>query len=254
LPSKNLGRYEEAIASYDRAVDIKPNYGKALANRGDTYRRLGQHELAIADFNRAIELKPDYTWAIAHRGQTYSQLQHYETALHDLDRALDIDPDYTWAIGFRGELYLWLHRYDKAIEVFNQKLNKNPDNDWTHYLRALALAKTSGVDAVLDAHHPAAANLPERVEPAIADLTQAIQLAQTAREKDPDDWQNTFNLALYYLAAGHSPEAQALYESGLSLAPAWLISMAYRDLRDYLQLFPADNMAQYWCDRLQQAG
>jgi tetratricopeptide (TPR) repeat protein len=110
------------------------------------------------------------------------------------------------------------------------------------------------MDAELDATHSTAAKIPGGAEPAIADLTQAIQLAQSAREKDPGDWQNNFNLALYHLAAGHSPEAQAIYESGLNLAPASAIREAQQDLRDYLQLFPADHTAQHWCDRLQQAG
>lgn len=233
----DLGRYEEALAklseglaSYDKALDIKPDKDSAWASRGNTYRRLGQSEQALADLNRAIELKPNYAWAIATRGQVYAQRQQYDAALQDLDQALSINPEYSWAIGYRGELYLWLHRYDEALAVFNPYLEKNPDSNWTRYCRALALAKLSQENS--------------------ADLEQAIQLAQAAYEKEPQNWYDHFNLALYHLAAGHTPDAQALYENGLNRAPTWAIGMAYRDLRDYLRLFPQDAAAQTWCQRL----
>jgi tetratricopeptide (TPR) repeat protein len=87
---------------------------------------------------------------------------------------------------------------------------------------------------------------------ATTDLTQAISLAQTAHEKDPNDWNNYFNLALYHLAAGHHPEATHLYQTGLETAPTWAIRMAYTDLPNYLQLFPNDAVAQDWRDQFSQ--
>ncbi|MEM9008266.1 MAG: tetratricopeptide repeat protein, partial [Cyanobacteria bacterium P01_F01_bin.86] len=246
----DLGRYEEAISSYDQALEIKPDKHEAWYNRGNIHRRLGHHEQALADLHRAIELDSEYAWAIATRGQTYAQLQQYETALQDLDHAIKLDPDYTWAIGYRGELYLWLHRYEAAFSAFNHTLEKEPDNDWTYYCRALAVVLMSGISQELDATCQPSASTPTTSDAAILDLAQAIQLAQTAYDKTPKNWYDHFNLALYRLAAGHHSDAQTLYETGLKTAPGWAIGMAYRDLRDYLHLFPADETARKWCDRL----
>ncbi|EKU98480.1 TPR repeat-containing protein [Leptolyngbya sp. PCC 7375] len=248
---KNLGRYEEAIASYDKAVDIKPDDHKALANRGDIHRRLGQHQQALADLNHAIDLKPDYAWAIATRGQTYAQLQQYETALEDLDRTIEIDPDDTWAIGYRGELYLWLHRYQAALTAFNHALEKKSDSDWTLYCRALALALITNQELATE-HQPPPPTVSVS-DVALSDITQAIHLAQTEHQKDPTNWQTHFNLALYHLAADHPSDAHTLYETGLKTAPAWAITMAYHDLRDYLHLFPTNKTAQTWCTHTKQA-
>jgi thioredoxin-like negative regulator of GroEL len=100
------------------------------------------------------------------------------------------------------------------------------------YLQTPAVSQTPGVSAA-------------------ADLTQAIQLAQTDHDKDPSDWANHFNLALYHLAAAHHPEATSLYQTGLDRAPAWAKLMAHRDLLDYLNLFPEDEAAKEWRDRLE---
>jgi tetratricopeptide (TPR) repeat protein len=55
----NLGQYEDAIASYDKAIEIKPDYYEAWNNRGNALGDLGRFEDAIASFDKAIEIKPD---------------------------------------------------------------------------------------------------------------------------------------------------------------------------------------------------
>jgi tetratricopeptide (TPR) repeat protein len=60
---RNLGRYEEAIASLDKALEIKPDYHKAWYARGNALYSLDFYEEAIASYNKAIELKPDYAEA-----------------------------------------------------------------------------------------------------------------------------------------------------------------------------------------------
>jgi tetratricopeptide (TPR) repeat protein len=44
----------EALAAFNRAVALDPDYGPALANRGLTLKRLGQPEQALASLRRAI--------------------------------------------------------------------------------------------------------------------------------------------------------------------------------------------------------
>ena len=51
-----LGRNEEALTWFDRAVNLQPFFGGTYANRGILYDRMGQYELAVADYKRALEL------------------------------------------------------------------------------------------------------------------------------------------------------------------------------------------------------
>ena len=51
-----MERNEEALAWFDRAVNLQPFFGGTYANRGILYDRMGQYELAIADYEKALQL------------------------------------------------------------------------------------------------------------------------------------------------------------------------------------------------------
>ncbi len=55
----NLGRFEDAIASYDKALKFKPDYHEAWNNRGFALGNLGRLEDAIASCDKALKFKPD---------------------------------------------------------------------------------------------------------------------------------------------------------------------------------------------------
>ena len=53
-----MKRYEEALASYDRAVALRPNHADAHNNRGQVLRELERYEEALASYDRALALRP----------------------------------------------------------------------------------------------------------------------------------------------------------------------------------------------------
>ncbi|MGB7707931.1 MAG: tetratricopeptide repeat protein, partial [Microcoleus sp.] len=55
------------IASFDKALEIKPDYHEAWYNRGVALNNLGRIEKAIASWDKALEFKPDYHWASKNR-------------------------------------------------------------------------------------------------------------------------------------------------------------------------------------------
>ena len=49
---------QEALASFDRAIELHPADAQAHNNRGLTKLKLGDRDGARADFRRALELEP----------------------------------------------------------------------------------------------------------------------------------------------------------------------------------------------------
>ena len=196
---------------------------------------MSQYKAALADFNRALELAPNSAGIIASRGVTYGQMDQYQAALNDFNRALELEPDHAWAIGGRGEAYRLLGQHEAALEDLNRTIEQNPDNDWSFYQRALVYQTLGQPDNVED------------------DANAAIQRARQKYEKDPQDWQNTFNLALYYLAAGATSEAEQLYRETPGKALPHRIRIAIDDLDDFLAVFQEHAHARSMRELLQRA-
>ena len=66
------GDYAGAIADYDRAIQINPNYVKAYNNSGIAKDALKDQAGAIADYDKAIELNPLYAKAYTNRTEVES--------------------------------------------------------------------------------------------------------------------------------------------------------------------------------------
>ncbi len=86
------GEYERAIADYDQAIELNPEYAAAYSNRGNTYSKQGEYERAIADYDQAIELNPEYAAAYYNTACAYALQENIEAALPPLRRALELDP------------------------------------------------------------------------------------------------------------------------------------------------------------------
>ena len=63
------GRLEEAIAEYDQAIRLDPQYVLAYFNRGVAYHGLGEFQQAVEDLDEAIRLDPDFGRDYHNRGK-----------------------------------------------------------------------------------------------------------------------------------------------------------------------------------------
>jgi len=64
------GRVEEGIAWVRQAIAVDPNVAEAHTNLGNGLRALGRHEAALASFDRALALKPEDAAARRNRAMT----------------------------------------------------------------------------------------------------------------------------------------------------------------------------------------
>ena len=131
------GQYSEAIASFTKAIELKPDYAEAYYLRGLAYRRQGEHEHAISNFTKAIELKPDYAEAYYLRGLAYRRQDEYEHAIEDFTKAIELKPDHADAHYDRGICFVYgiQDEYEHAIEDFTKAIELKPDHADAHYNR-----------------------------------------------------------------------------------------------------------------------
>ena len=61
-----MQRYDEALADYNRAIELDPSDVFTIIGRSQTYRAMRRYGKALADLRRAAKLDPDKTRAILH--------------------------------------------------------------------------------------------------------------------------------------------------------------------------------------------
>ena len=133
--------FEEAIASYDKALEIKPDSHKAWFNLGYALDDLGRHEDAIASYDKALEIKPDLHEAWNNRGVALCKLGRFEEAIASYDKALKFKPDSHEAWYNRGLALYNLGRIKEAIASWDKALEIKPDFHSASKNRTIALKK-----------------------------------------------------------------------------------------------------------------
>ena len=141
LVERRLERDDLALADYNRAIQINPNYDVAYVGRGNIYRQNGQLDLALADFNRAIQLDSSDPRAYHNRGLIYQAQGQYQLAIDDFSKAISFAPTAVEPFNARGLSYLATGDFKAALEDFNEvvKRDRNSYEGWTN--QGLALEK-----------------------------------------------------------------------------------------------------------------
>lgn len=79
--------WDRAIADFDEAIRLKPDFVSTLNNRANTFYVKGQFGRAIADFDEAIRLNPKFAEAYGNRGNVYRKRGIIDQAIRDYDKA-----------------------------------------------------------------------------------------------------------------------------------------------------------------------
>lgn len=81
------GETSQAAQSYAAAEKSLPNREDFLVTRGQNYLLAGRFEQALADAQQAVQINPDSAQAYLLMGQSHEQLRLYREALDDYDKA-----------------------------------------------------------------------------------------------------------------------------------------------------------------------
>ena len=133
-----LGKLELAGISYKRAIALKSNFAEAHNNWGNTLNNLGKLKEAEASFKYAIELKPDYAEAYNNLGNTLKDLGKLKEAEASYKQAIELKPDYAESHSNLANTLKKLGKLKEAEASYKQAIKLKPDFDIAkHHLAAL---------------------------------------------------------------------------------------------------------------------
>ncbi len=234
-----IGDLPGALADYDEALRLQPDYFHALVNRGQLRHALGDHAAALEDLTAALRLQPRSPAAWNGRGAVRAATGDLAGAREDYDAALEADPDHADALDNRGSLRLRLGDIAGALEDYAAALRIRPDDAMTHYNRGHARFAAGDPRGAIEDYDEAL-----RLDPRMAnahanrgvvrrdlgDMEGAIEDYRAALRLDPDSDAPRRNLALAYHDLGRWREAAAEFSRFVRSFPTHLHADEARDL------------------------
>jgi tetratricopeptide (TPR) repeat protein len=136
----NLKRYEKALVSCDKAIELAPHYAPAWGLRGAVLATIERYEEALVSCDKAIELEPDDASAWGLRGWVLDKLKRDEEALVSCDKAIELDPNYAPSWELRGTLLEDLKRYEEALISCDKIIELEPNDTRAWGMRGVVLA------------------------------------------------------------------------------------------------------------------
>jgi tetratricopeptide (TPR) repeat protein len=216
-----LGDYEGAIRSYNKAIEINPELALAYSNRGTSYGRLGQVERSIEDFDKAIEINPELELAYFNLGGAYGRLGQYERAIEKYDKVIEINPEFVDAYNSRGVSCAALGQNERAIEEYDKAIEINPEYVNAYYNRGVSYDRLRQYERATEEYAKAIEINPEFAEAyfnrgitygTLGQYERAIEDFDKAIEINPEDATAYSNRGVAYVRLGKIAEAMADFE------------------------------------------
>ncbi|MFH1227324.1 MAG: tetratricopeptide repeat protein [Planctomycetota bacterium] len=151
-------RYDDALVSFNKAIELYADYAEAYNNRATTYFIKGQLDNAIADYSEAIRINQNYATSYNNRAIAYNDKGEFDRAIADCDKALSLNPQFASAYHTRGNSYNGKNDSDKAIADYSQAIKLSPEESRPYFNRGNTYHSQGELDK------------------AIADFSQAVRL------------------------------------------------------------------------------
>jgi tetratricopeptide (TPR) repeat protein len=104
----------------------------AHKDRGIAYKQEGRFPEAIAEFEKALEANPDDAFALSNLAHIYLQQGKLEESSRLIDRSLKVNPGNPFAHSIRGEILFGEDNMEEAAVVFEEVLNLKPNDIYAH--------------------------------------------------------------------------------------------------------------------------
>lgn len=136
-----MGYQEEAIVSYAKALQIKPDYADAHINLGNAFKAIDKHDEAMGCYAKALQIKPDHAMAHNNLGNSLKAIGKPDEAIDCYAKALRYKPDYAECHRHLGDLKKYTAA-DPQIEQMELLLasERASDSDKMHLSFALGKA------------------------------------------------------------------------------------------------------------------
>jgi tetratricopeptide (TPR) repeat protein len=227
IAQAQLGDLDAALASWQRAIALQPDFVASWIQQAQTYQTLGQFAEAGECYAAWTRLQPDNADAWAGLGLCQGKLGDWAAAVQAWGQAHALAPDSAPVLADMSYGLLQLGQAAEALSGLRQALWQRSDFAETYCAWAktppqnpavcanAAFLETLAVADHSDAALHQAGNLLARG----GQLERAIALYRQALQENPSNFSTVIDLGNALVQTGQMSEAIALYQTALSEAP-----------------------------------
>ena len=208
-----IGKLDDAVKNFEKALAIKPDYAEAQYNLGITLRELGQIDDAIKSYEKALAIKHGYPDAHNNLGNIFLERNQLDAAANHFEWAVAFKPDFAEAYNNLGIVHRERNQPYEAIENFEKAV------------------------AIKDDYEQGQLNLGHTLQE-VRKLDEAIKRYEKVLAINPNYAQAHLNLGLVHQECGQVDEAVKKFEKTLATNPNY--AEAYYNLSSINQYTISD--------------
>ena len=238
-----MGRLEEALASYQAGLRLNPKNVAAQSNLADLLNHFGQPEEAAAACLAAIGVKPDFPPPYNNLGNALRAMGRLEEAIESYCTAARLEPKFSDAHLNLGHALMEAARPGEAVEAFRAAA-ESASGDATRALSSLGVAlarmrlskEAEQIFRDLIAAHPEHGPHYNNLGIVLGDMgrdEEALAVLRRATELTPEDAQAWSNLGNALVATSALDDAADAYRAAIQRAPD--LADAYNNLGHVLK-------------------
>ena len=199
---RDLGRNDDAVLEYRRALAAKPHFGLAWLGLGQTYERMGRKTEAEDCYQKALRNRVMRAPELAALARFCVARGWHEAAATNYQDAVSQTPFDATLQTEAGQNVSLLGRRDEAEKFFAEAARLSPDSMQAHFLYGLELGQAG------------------KAAEAVEQFREAVRIMPNMPEAQ-------FNLGLALLNEGNYAAALEQFETLLKLDPAHAEALRY---------------------------
>ena len=153
LAYSSVSRLADSEKAYERLLEQQPNHAIALHNLGNIAMKQGRFERSIELYRRSIAVEPAYVMAHYHLGDALRQSARPKEAFATYEHVLTLSPRnsrelaaFDDALYRMAALHIEMGAADNAVPLLEELLRANPNHKNAHYAYGQALMQVGRTD------------------------------------------------------------------------------------------------------------
>ncbi|MCY7376442.1 MAG: tetratricopeptide repeat protein [Pyrinomonadaceae bacterium] len=212
--------FGKAVAYFEKAVEIDPNYAESWYQAGFCYGMLGRHADALKASRQAAKLRPEWAETFVNIGASSFALGQYKDAADAYRQATKLDADNGDAQYALGLSLGKLGRTDEELLAYKRAVVIKPDlvNAWEQlgagYFKQKRYAESVAAFEQLKIYKPDAKTYNYLGENyfELGKIQESVDAFNNAVSYNPDSERARYNLGKAYVKLGDTASANVQYE------------------------------------------